>query len=1065
MTDGVGAFLRDAGLGSLLGRFEDEDIDATLLKFLTDDDLRDLGLSLGQRKRFRAALEAESALDSSTQSAVPSPTPAERRQLTVAFCDLVGSTQLATRLDPEDLRKVIATYLETSIATMQAHGGHLAYSQGDGIMVYFGYPVAQEDDAERAIRAALATITAVQGIKTMVPEGINARIGIATGRVVVGDLLAESATPQDFVVGETPNLASRLQGLAEPGEIMVSGETKVLAGGIFTYEPRGAVEIKGFSEPRPVFRVISENAATSRFHARTVDGVQPILGREAELETLSRLWEEARAGRGRIGLVTGPAGIGKSRLIRSLARITGVQPVELRCAPHLENRALHPLILELEQAAGLTRSKRDEASRDKLEALIDASPHLTAEDLPLLSNLLGVETDEPVEFDAARRARLTRDLLIRRITGMTDAEGPVLVVLEDAHWADAATQGFLDTLVSKLDDLSLLLVITHRPEFETPPEYAALGARLDVAPLDEGAALALVGNIGGNRKLPSMLVRQILEKTDGIPIFIEELTKSILDAVPAASVVTAQTLDVITIPTTLQDSLMSRLDRMGSAKEVAQLGAVIGRQFTEPMVAAIAPGDVDVSTALAQLAEAGILLRGGFMEPDSFVFNHALVQDTAYESLLRSRRQEVHLSLAKQMLDGHPEFGVQEPEIIARHCEFGELHEEAVTHWIEAGRHAADRAANLPAITYLQSALRLLEALPEGRERDGTELGIQMALAPACMAIYGWGAVEVERSSKRAQELAHALGDGQSLFGATWGLWTNYLLRGEMNDALATAKSLKAMAEAGPPGTLTVPVAHAMLYSHFFRGELAEGLAALEVGLEHFDLEVERQMLPVFQLSSGSALFSLGSSLLWLLGRDEEAYEMRRKAIEVSEALDHAPTLVQCLAVSSMFLVYGRDWPLLKEAMIRANRVSEEEDFLYFKPMQEIYLGLEQAFNGEPEAGLERVHTFVEIVKAAGSPLTLAQSEIYAAEVLVENGQPAEALTRMETFGPDAHRRGERLNWSEFHRVRGRALMAKGDAAEARRDFEQALAEATQHGAVPFIRRAEVDLAEIAEMI
>lgn len=1065
MTDRVGAFLRDAGLGALHKRFEDEDIDETLLKHLTDDDLRDLSLSLGQRKRFRAAIEAESARGPSTHSVVPSSIPAERRQLTVAFCDLVGSTQLATRLDPEDLRKVIATYLEISIGTMQAHGGHLAYSQGDGIMVYFGYPVAQEDDAERAVRAALATITAVQGIKTMVPEGINARIGIATGRVVVGDLVAESVTPQDFVVGETPNLASRLQGLAEPGEIMVSGETRVLAGGVFDYEPRGAVEFKGFADPRPVFRVISENAATSRFHARTADGVQPIMGRETELETLSLLWEEARAGQGRVGLIAGPAGIGKSRLIRSFVRIAGVQPVELHCAPHLANRALHPLILELEQAAGLMRGKRDEASHNKLEMLVSTSPRLTAEDLPLLSNFLRIETDEPVELDAARRARLTRDLLIRRMVGMTDAEGPVLVILEDAHWADAATQDFLDTLVGELVDLPLLLIITHRPEFETPPGYAALGARLDVAPLDEGAALALIGNISGNRKLPSMLVRQILEKTDGIPIFIEELTKSILDAVPAASAVTAETLDAITIPATLQDSLMSRLDRMGSAKEIAQLGAVIGRQFTEAMVAAVAPVDVDVSNALAQLAEAGILLRGGYKEPDSFVFNHALVQDTAYESLLRSRRQDLHFSLARQMLDGHPEFGVQEPEIIARHCEFGELYEDAVTHWIEAGRHAADRAANLPAITYLQSALRLLKALPEDRERDGTELGIQMALAPAYMAIYGWGAVEVERSSKRSQELAHALGDGQSLFGATWGLWTNYLLRGEMNDALATAKLLKAMAEAGPPGTLAVPVAHAMLYSHFFRGELAEGLAALEVGLEHFDLEVERQMLPVFQLSSGSALFSLGSSLLWLLGRDEEAYEMRRKAINISEALDHAPTLVQCLAVSSMFLVYGRDWPLLKESMIRANRVSEEEDFLYFKPMQEIYLGLEQGFNGEPEAGLERIFTLVEFVKGAGSPLTLAQSEIYAAEILVENGQPVEALKQMETLGSDAYRRGERLNWSEYYRVRGRAQLANGDAAEAQRDFELALAEAMQHGAIPFIQRAKASLAEIAETI
>lgn len=1055
MSRALKDLLLSKGLDDLYDPFAKEAIDADILPQLTDEDLKEIGLKLGQRKRFRAAMGRNSE---TTPGRVKM--AAERRQLTVAFCDLVGSTNLATTLDPEDLRKVITAYLDATVATMQAHGGYLAYTQGDGLMIYFGYPVAQEDDASRAIRAALATVEVVPGLKTPAPEPLSVRVGVATGRVVVGDMAGDSVAPQDFVVGETPNLASRMQSLAEPGEVIVAGTTRQLASGDFEFEPRGTAEVKGFDEPRAVFAVRGEASVRSRFEARAVDGVQPVVGRSTELGWLASQWDAARSGKGTICLIKGPPGIGKSRLVRGLYSSAGRAAIEWQCAPHLSNRALHPIVAELERNAAINRNDKAEDRQRKAAKFVENAAELSEGDLRLLASLVGapLADDEPME--APVRARLTLEMLVRRVSGMA-ADGPALVVLEDAHWADPTTLEFLDLLAGRISEFSLLLIVTARPEFAPTGVLSATGEQLNLQPLGPDAGMELVRSIGGSQALPMALARQIIDKTDGVPLYVEELTKSILDMVPESGALATEMIDMIDIPATLQDSLMSRLDRTGPAKEVAQLGAVIGREFTVPMVRAIVPDGVDLEGALVRLLDSGLLHRGGLMGPEYYVFNHALVQDTAYESMLRTKRQEIHLKLARAMLDSNPAFGVQEPEIVAWHCEVGGLIEEAIVHWTAAGREAVSRAANLAAVNYLQSALRLLMMQPEGKPRDATELGLQMMLAAAYMSSVGWGSDSVEKASMRSQELAQELGDGQSLFGATWIRWTYYYLGGQMGRALEMAQTIRHMAEAGPPGIATLAAAHALSYTHYSRGEIREAIDAVEWGLPYFDLEVDTQMIPVFQLASGNALHTIGVSSYWLLGQEVKSEEMRDRALQISAVLEHAPNRTHCLHVSSWSLMFSRQWERLREFAGMAREIAENESLLLWIPMCDAYLGVAEIGEGSIAPGLELLDRGLAGMRSLGTKLTVSQFEICAADCLVRNGYPEMAFERLEKIVGDVIEREERLIWSEYLRVRGEALCAMGQNEEGLAEIAAAIEEARSRGTLPLLERAEESFSAI----
>lgn len=1049
----LAAALERIGLADIHAVLVKNDVDLASLAQLTEDDLRELELSLGQRKRV---LRAQALLRAPAAS--PSqPVVAERRQITVLFCDLVGSTRLATRLDPEDLRDVIAAYHAACHAAIRRHHGHLAYSQGDGLMVYFGFPTAGEDDPERAIRAALDLSRSIAALDTAAPEPLRVRLGVATGIVVVGDLGA-TASREEMVLGQAPNLAARLQEVAGPGEIVVSATTRRLAGGLFDYAPQGVLTLKGFAEPVPAYRVLGEGRVDNRFDARRREGMSPMVGREAELARLHDLWRVAAGGEGRVVFVRGEAGLGKSRLVRAfIDLIADDRPLRLHwnCAAHLANHPLHPVAREVERGFGIERDAPAAVRLDRLARTMDAHAALTQSDLPYLAELIGLAGEDRHAIDAATRARRLHDVLARGVLGFA-ADRPVLAVLEDAHWADPATLDFVAHLIERMAQARVMMLVTTRPEFEPPWGEAAGHEILALTRLDGAACSRLVGAIAFDGGLPATVVRRIVEKADGVPLFVEELTKTVIDAVEELD--DAALAAGLAIPETLSDSLMARLDRLQGAKATAQLAAVLGREFTLDMLRIAAPERTDIAGDLERLCESGLVRRG---DAGLYAFHHALIQDAAYESLLKKRRREVHGLVAQAMLVGAPAFAGAEPESIARHCSVAGLGAEAVAHWIAAGRHALDRAANLAALHHLRAAVAELDLLPQSEQRTRFELEIQMMLAATSMTIFGWASTEVEAACVRARDLAAATGDGESLFGANWGLWTTLFLRGELERAIVVAHDVDAMAEAAGGPMLAVAAAHAVGYTRFYRGEFAEALTRAERSIAGFDLEIETQITRAFQLSSTLALWSARTGSLWMLGREAEAGESLDGMLRLADEIGHLPSLAYALGAVGHRLTTQRDWRRLGEIAARNKALSEAEGYRLWHAVAELQIGLAEAFTGKRDAGLEAAERGRQRFLATRTALTDALYQPALGELLIATGRPELAVARLDAAIPDAERRAERMYLPELYRIRGLARLDVGDAAGGCDDLRAARDLALAQGAVPLIALADASLASL----
>ncbi len=1053
MTDRLLAALDPLGLGEFHDLLAANDVEADMLADLTEADLRELGLSLGQRNRFLRAVRTGDETSPGARAV------AERRQLTTLFCDLVGSTRLATILDPEDLRDVIQSFQRACSDTLRRHGGHIAYSQGDGVMAYFGFPLAGEDDPERAIRAGLELATRIERLATPAPEALQVRIGIATGIVVVGDS-EDGNVAGGIVVGETPNLAARLQQSAAPGEVIIAEATRRLGGAMFEYDTRGALEFKGFSDPVPVYCVIGESAAPSRFEAQATAGLNAIVGRDAELALLRRMWRSALAGEGGIALVSGEAGIGKSRLARAFIeqlRRDRQRILQWHCAAHLSNRPLHPVAREIESAAGIARGARTEARRAALVEHVGDLSSLGPEDVPWLADLLGLPNPERPDLDAPARARRLNDVLLRRIDALS-GEAPTLILLEDAHWADAATIELVSALIPRLARSSVMLLVTHRPEFVPPWTLGSSATTIALQGIDAKSGEQLLGMVAGNRDLPAGVIRMILEKAGGVPLFVEELTKTVLDSVSDGAML-IQGNGPITIPATLQDSLMARLDRLGDAKEIAQLGSVIGREFNAEMLRIIAPERPDIEEGLRRLCASGLAFERGGDVAGAIVFHHALIQDTAYEALLKKRRREVHRAIAEAMLQGHEAFAGSEPETIARHCSKGGMDEPAMQHWLVAGLHALDRAANQPALDYLNAALEHLERLPENEARASTELRVQLALAPAVMSTRGWAAPEVERACRRAHHLAVEVGDRGSEMGALWGLWTSFFIRGELDPAMEAAHAVEAVAAADGSVVAALAAAQGLSYSHYSRGEYHDVLRTVEVGLAQYDPVQDGHALRAFQLSPGTALLTILANAQWFLGNTAAADDALARAHARAEALNHLPALAHTLCVSSFNLLFREDWARLGPIADRALAIAEAEGFVYWAPMARLYQTF--ARQSDPAAMAEIATECIDLFTAFGCRLTLSQFEPSLGQALISSGQPEQAERRLSARIADAESRAERCYLPECIRVRGEARLVLGDRAAAAEDFEKARRLAEHQGALPLIERAARSLAAL----
>jgi predicted ATPase/class 3 adenylate cyclase len=1015
----VSAWLEELGLAGYAALFAENRVDADVLADLTDADLEKLGVPLGDRKRL---LKAIAAVSPGTVERSPADSPqaeapaAQRRQLTVMFCDLVGSTALSGALDPEDYREVMRSYQEACAAAVGRYDGHVAKYLGDGVLAYFGYPRAHEDDAERAVRAGLAIVETLSRLKPREGLALEARVGIATGLVVVGDILGAGVAEQGAVSGETPNLAARLQALAAPGTVVVSESTRRLLQGVFEWEDLGAHRLKGFADPVSVARVAGESSFESRFDAAQAGHLTGFVGREHELALLEERWTRAREGEGQVVLLSGEAGIGKSRITRALLDRAADDPhtrLRYQCSPHHANSAFYPFITQIERAAGFAADD-DDTKLDKLEALLRQGLDDIGDSVPLFAALLTLPTGDryrPLELAPQPQKQRTQGALLRQLEGLAERQ-PVLLVFEDLHWADPTTLEVLEQLVDRVLAWPVLAVITYRAEFQPAWTRRSHTTTLSLNRLGRRQGAAIVAELTDGKAMPEEVLDQILEKTDGVPLFVEELTK------------TSGPLPSFAIPNTLHDSLIARLDHLAPVKAIAQTGAVIGREFPHKLLAAVAgPPEDELDEALGQLVESELIFRRGAPPDATYVFKHALVRDAAYGSLLKSQRQELHARIFRVIEEDFPNLAETEPELLAHHATNAGLIAAATDHWLRAGQREAAQSANIEAIGHLRTGLDLLETLPEDDHRDRLELSYLIALGPALMATAGWDADEVDRSYSRARLLARKTEQPAVLFPAVWGLWLVAHAGGMADRARTLHEEMAELARAEGDETLILQAHHAGGSMMCSEGYLHEAQQFIESGIAIYKREKhEDQALRYGGHDPCVCAQSVGALNQLMLGNLDAAERYSQGAMALAEHVAHRPSVAHAHSYRAE-LCHVRGQP--KEAGQRASTVLEiAESFglAHYAAWARMLIGWSRAVQGEINEGLDEVNRGLADLKAVGIRYHLPHRLAVWVETLAAAGAIAEAAQAAEDCLAAVEETGERWYEPEALRLKARVM-------------------------------------------
>jgi class 3 adenylate cyclase/predicted ATPase len=1066
----VGEWLERLGLSRYRAVFAEHDIDREILPDLTDQDLETLGLSLGHRKKLlRAVAELAQAEGGAQREPQPAPRAAERRQLTVLFCDLVGSTALAARLDPEDLREVMRAYHAACAEVIGRFEGHVAKFLGDGVLAYFGWPQAHEDDAERAVRAGLQLVETIAGLQAHADVGLQARIGIATGQAVVGDLVGEGASREEAVVGEMPNLAARLQALAAPSWVVISQATRRLVGGLFEVDDLGPRRLKGFPEPLAAFRVAGEGRADGRFEARQTAGLTPLVGRDEELGLLLRRWEQAKGGEGQIVLLSGEPGIGKSRLLAAAQERLRDEPhAHLRyfCSTHRQDSPLHPVLAQLERAAGFARGDSPEVRLEKLEALLAlASPH--TEEVALLAELLSLPLGgryiSPPLSPQGKRER-TFVALLHQIERLSDHD-PVLMVFEDVHWIDPSSRELLDLAVERLVRLRVLLLVTFRPEFEPPWTDRPCVTALALSRLGRWEAALLAQQVASGAEMPAGLVNEIVERTDGVPLFVEELTKAVLEVGPAGTLAVAPPA-ALAVPATLHDSLMARLDRLGpTAREAAQLGAVIGREFSHQLLAAVAGlDDSELASALDQLAGAGLVFRRETGPETGYLFKHALVRDAAYGTLLRDRRRRLHTITARTLEEQFPELVEAAPEVLAHHLTEASEVERALRYWLEAGQRAAQRSADREAVSHLRRGLELLAGLPASTERDRAELDIQLALGTPLIALSGWSGPQVAAAYERAGALCERLGDDVRLAPALFGLASNRVVRGETRTALHLAERCRAAAERrrDPVDRL---LAHRATGAALMQlGALREARIEFEAIPPLYDPERDRGLAARCVTDPRASALSFLALVLWMMGYPDQARRTAGEASRCAAELGHANTTghILCHGGGGELAQFLRDVPATgcyAEAVIA---LAAEHDMPMWRGYGLVLRGWVLAEEGHPGDGVPLVRQGIGELDALGTVFHRSHHIGILAGIHARLGDPAAGLGVLGVARGEVMPTEVQLFEAEIQRLAGELRRLVGTyEAEAEACLAEALAVARRQEAKSFELRAATSLARL----
>jgi class 3 adenylate cyclase/predicted ATPase len=998
---------------------------------------------------------------------------AERRQLTVMFCDLVGSTALSTRFDPEELREEIRAYQNTVSAVVARYDGFVAKFMGDGVLAYFGYPRAHEDDAERAVRAGLEIAAAVAGLETRGREPLAVRIGVATGLVVVGDLVGEGSAQEQAVVGETPNLAARLQALAQPGQIVVAGATRRLIGDLFRLRDLGRQAVKGFVAPVEAFAVEGVGAAESRFEAarrRLTD----LVGRAPESALLRERLHEAWAGAGQIVLLSGEAGIGKSRLAAQLAAEVASEPhtrLRYQCSPYHRDSVLHPFVVQLGRAARLAPEDPAETQLDKLEAIL--APSRLAETAPLFASLLSIPTGErypPLALSAAQQRRLTLAAVLDQLEALA-RQKPVLMLFEDAHWADATSLEVLDLTVERVRALPVLVLITFRPEYEAPWTGLSHVTSIALDRLAPAEVETLAEHVAG-RPLPPEVTAQIVAKTDGVPLFVEELTKAVLEAGLLVAGPQGWRLDgplpPFAIPATLQDSLAARLDRLAPVKEIAQIGAAIGREFSYPLLRAVAGRDEPaLRAALAQLEEAELLFRTGVPPDARYTFKHALVQDTAYETLLKSRRQILHRQIAETLQNQFAATVTAEPELVAHHLTQAGLDEPAIEWWGKAGDQALRRSAFKEAASHLGKAIELADKLAATAPSAAPgidRLHLQTSLGNALIWAKGYTAPETSAAFTRARELASQVEDALERFSAYYGFWVGHLHRCE-------PAPLREMAELFLREATARPDCPEALVAHRISGQTCLYFGDFAGAHDHFPKTIELYdpaRHADFASRFGSdprANSEINDAVaLWVLGRIDEALPLVDRALAHAKSAAHAPTMAIALTwAAQLGLWWCNPKAVATYSQALADIVSRYGLPARWAGMAVFFQGWANRSDAAEESRVAEMRRGVAINREQGYLWFLPSLEAALAEAEAGAGETDAGLRRLDLALTEVERTEHRAPGAEIHRIRGEILLQcdPADTAAAEQSLQAAIAIAQSQKARSFELRAALSLAKL----
>lgn len=1005
---------------------------------------------------------------------------AERRQLTVLFCDMVGSTQIAAALDAEDWREMLREYQQIVATTVELLGGSVAQYLGDGVVAYFGHPSAHEDDAERAVRAGLSVVSELlerrSELEARYSQTLSARIGIHTGPVVVGEV-GSGERQETLAIGATTNVAARVQSAADPNTVLISKATLNLVRGMFVIEDLGAHTLKGFANPIELYRAVEANEATSRFDIASAAGFTTFVGRQDELDLLSERWTRAKVGDGQVVLLEGEAGMGKSRLTRAFRDRLSGQPhrwVELRASKFHRHTAFYPLSKLIRQSFGLSADQSAPEQLARLEEGLASRGIGSGDAAPLFAGLLGLSAPDdtsPFELTVDSRRKAILDLLSGWLLDASNEE-PLVLVVEDLHWLDSSTLELLALLIDGVRGRRVLVLPTFRPNFEASSTLVSAGTHLKLDALTSEETESMVLSITRGAALPAIVLEQVVERTDGVPLFVEEFTKAVLESGSVARHEDRNEYEEtgpvprFSVPSTLQDSLMARLDLLGPAKNTAQAAAVLGREFSKGVLEAVASETGSLDDDLSRLIRAGIIEHVHDDTPERYSFRHALIQDTAYHALLKSDRRAMHARIADVL---ETEFGsdaVAEPERLARHCEEGGLLEKAIRYYEKASVQAQQRSAASESIRHLTRALELIEKLPEGSERDALEFPIQLELGKTVVAAEGWGNADAERAYRRARELSEGIGDVPQVFQVVRGLVIYYTAKSELRTANELVTRMRTLADESGSADLLLPTHMQLGILSYYDGRPADAVAQFRKAIEYYEQTDAGRVIQLYGEDLGILARIWMSWSLWLTGHADQAVDACRDAEALGEQVGHEFTKACVSLWTSVLRILRREPERARDAAARSIGISERLGFAQLLAQGRLMVAWTRLHEPlDAKESLAAMAQFQACVNEVSGTGILANAPVmigFLSDAYHRTGQYPMAMASLEGGLAISMTTGQSQWDAELHRLKGEFLLHGGaDEGDAEPLFEKALEIAKGNGAVALELRAAVSLGRL----